>query len=287
MRNVREAITIIKSKQDIRQRKLKRISSESLAGLAGDGPFLPRSIFRSIKQDIAVDKVVVQTMEIVPQTQNHVPAQPGQLVGGWPVEESILIVLAKPFPKPIKASTGTGRRGAGGWPHFGKVERQKPNLGSMNSLFHFHVGILEKHLCVGSNITPLRNRLETHVQHTDAVHKSFNVAFSPLHARKLAESEQRGCIGGIVPDIVEFMSHNVVGKPRNWADVLVQVVWIECDTLKKNGHGFIQSCSDKGTRVIHDGEKVSGGDVPDGRMYSGSCARPWNVNFVLNTPRSS
>jgi len=55
---------------------------------------------------------------------------------------------------------------------------------------------------------------------------------------------------------------NVVGEPSYFADVPVQVIWIHIDTFKKLEHSLVQGSADERVCIIHDGEEVSGRNVP-------------------------
>ena len=190
MRDVRETVGVVEAEKDVGEGKLKGICTEGLARAAGYNPFLSWAIFGPIEHYVSVNKVIVQAMKVVLKTHDHITGQPGLLIAWRPMQESILVILAKPFPEPVEAASSSR-----GWccsrrPHFAEVERQKPALCTMYPLFDLHIGVLQEHLGMRCNITPFRYRLKAHVEHANTMHESLNITLSPLYIGSLAKGKQ-------------------------------------------------------------------------------------------------
>lgn len=187
---VRELVAGVKAEEDVGKGQIVRVGAEGLAGFGQDSPFLARAVFGAVEDDVAVDEVVVEAVEIVGETHDHVMGQPGVFVCRGPVQEGVFVVFAEPFTQALEAPSGGGGGGAGYGPHFVEVEGKEPDLGTVDALFDFHAGVLEEHLGVGCDVAPFWDGLKTHIEHSRAMHECFDVAFSPLHAWSFAECEQ-------------------------------------------------------------------------------------------------
>ena len=192
MRNVREAILIVEIGKHVGHRELKGVGTEALACSRGDGPFLVWSPFSTIENDVPIHEIVIEPMEVIGQANHHVATQPGRIIGGRPMEEGILIVLAEPLPQPVKTGPSSGLGADRDGPHFREVEGEEPALGSVDALLYLHGGILQEHLRVRGDISPFGNGLKPKIEHADTVHKGFDVALTPLDVAQFTERQQRG-----------------------------------------------------------------------------------------------
>ena len=186
---MREAVGIVETEKDVGEGKFEGICTEVLARPAGYDPFLSRAILGPIEHYVSVNKVIVQAMKVVLETHDHITSQPGLLIAWRPMQESILIILAKPFSKPVKAASSSRWWCCSRRPHFAEVERQKPALCTMYPLFNLHIGILQEHLGMWCNIAPFWYRLKAHLEHANTMHESLNVTLSPLYVRSLAKGK--------------------------------------------------------------------------------------------------